>query len=115
MKRGLLLVASALVTLAAIEAVAWIGLRIVGGEWIGHAGLEAERAARAAGVLGGASPEEIRRRGELAVQRALHPYLGWVKDADAPDAASGNAHPEARDYGFPTIQDRSSTRRIQIG
>lgn len=101
MKRALLLVASALVTLAAIEAVAWIGLRIVGGEWIGHAGLDVERAARAAGVLGGAAPEEIRRRGELAVQRALHPYLGWVKDADAPDAASGNAHPEAREYGFP--------------
>jgi hypothetical protein len=94
--------ATAAVALAGVELVAFFGLRWVGGSWLGYASLETERVARAAGVVGGAEPEEIAQRRDAAVRRALHPYLGWVQDADDPNhILFGETSPEARELGFP--------------
>ena len=102
MRRLALGLVTAAVVLAGVELVAFFGLRWVSGVWLGHASLESERVARAAGVVGGADPEEIAQRRDAAVKRALHPYLGWVQDADEPDPIPfGDTNPEARELGFP--------------
>ena len=101
MRRLLLIAATALLTLVAVELVAWVGLRVVSGRFLLHGELQAERDARVAGALGDGDAAEIEARQGRGVERALHPYLGWVKDADAPLSRMIASHPEARDHGFP--------------
>lgn len=119
MKRLLFAVVTALLVALSIEALALVGLRVVDGSWVGYAGLAAERAVRTAGVIGGSSPSEAGQRAELTVHRALHPYLGWVEDADQPSPVLFSAiNAEAREYGFPNnrhpLFDAPDPRRLVV-
>ena len=102
MRRALPILVIAAVVVVALEGISWLGLFAIDGEAPSRAGLERQREARRARVMGGDGPAEVRRRAAEQVARALHPYLGWVKDADVADPAIHlPVHDGAREYGFP--------------
>lgn len=94
--------ATLLLLVGAIEGISWIGLRVVRGEWGAWAAVREEQAARAAGVLGPPGLEALRRRRGFQIELAVHPYLGYVKDARVePNPWLGPTNDEAREFGFP--------------
>jgi hypothetical protein len=103
LRRALLIAGTTLVVVLALEATGWLGLLVTGEGLPSYRALERERMARVDGVWGVGGGEDLERRGGQQVARALHPYLGWVRDADADDLGTfGVTDPEAREYGFPT-------------
>ncbi|MGH0031462.1 MAG: hypothetical protein ACQGVC_16830 [Myxococcota bacterium] len=104
--RALLQIGTAVVVWLALEAGGWAGLLAIHGEPVGWRGLAAERSARADGAWRADDAETLVLRGrrpDRQVARALHPFLGWVRDADRSDLGSfGATDPDAREYGFPS-------------
>ena len=120
MRRAVLYAAMIAVTVAAMELVALVALRIVAGHWVGVAELAEERSLRGEGVLGEGDPEALRERNALSAERVLHPYLGYVKDADRRVRQMvGATNPEAGELGFPNnaypvVQPRDPERLVAV-
>jgi hypothetical protein len=101
-RRWLVLV-TALLGFAALEAFSCAALRLSEGRWVALRDLEAARALAAGGERGDALARSARPSPPSREGRLLHPYLGYVMDPrlSKPGIARARLDPQSVELGFP--------------